>query len=84
MAATHYMGSRGLMAIDEMPFPYLLNARDKLVREGDPARQPEVEAMSARLKVLDAEHAAAEAAKPEPERTDDIEATLASADLEGF
>jgi hypothetical protein len=44
---THYNGSRGPMPIATMPYPYLLNARDKLVREQkDGARQDEIDAMA--------------------------------------
>jgi hypothetical protein len=75
---THYQGSRGPMEIATMPYPYLLNARDKLVREGDPSRAAEIEAMTARVKELDAEHT------PAAPTSDDVESVLATADLEGF
>lgn len=54
---THYQSSKGPVAIATMPFPYLQNAHDKLVREGDPSRQAEVDAMAVRLAELEAEHA---------------------------
>ena len=45
--------------IAAMPYPHLKAARDKLVREGlGKERAAEVEAMTARLDALDAEHAA--------------------------
>lgn len=52
---THYNGSRGPMLIADMPYPYMLNARDKLVREQkDGERQAEIDAMTARLAEIDA------------------------------
>lgn len=76
----HYNGSRGPMEIAAMPFSYAQNARDKLVREqiGD-ERQDEIDALGEHLRGLEAARKLAEAAK-----TDEIEAVLASADLEGF
>ncbi len=59
---THYLNSKGvLVEIATMPQPHLMFARNKLVRDqiGDD-RQDEIDAMSARLDVLDAERAAAE------------------------
>ena len=84
---THYQGSRGLMAIDEMPYPYLVNARDKLVlSQIGNARQDEIDAMSARIKALDAEREEALRIAEEAAavQTADIETELASAALEGF
>lgn len=50
---THYNGSRGPMEIAAMPYPYLQNAYDKLVRERkDESRDGEIEAMKARLAEL--------------------------------
>lgn len=52
---THYHGSKGPVAIVDMLYPHLLNARDKLVREQrDGERQVEIDAMSARLAEIDA------------------------------
>lgn len=62
---THYgSASRGPIEIATMPFRHLQNAYDKLLvsRIGD-ERQDEVDAMRDRLRVLQAEHEAAEAAK---------------------
>jgi len=59
---THYKGSRGLMEIASMPHSYLLNAHDKLVRDGDPEREPEIQAMRAQIIANDAAFAEAEAA----------------------
>lgn len=50
-----YQGSKGPVAIADMPYPHLRNALEKLQREGSPARQDEIAAMSARLAHLDAE-----------------------------
>lgn len=59
---THYEGSRGPMEIASMPYPYLRNARDKLVREQrDGERQAEIDAMSAQIDKLDAERVEQEA-----------------------
>jgi len=57
MTATHYAGSRGPVLIATMAHPHLVNAHAKLVREGDPARAAEIEAMAAQIAVNDAEHA---------------------------
>jgi len=57
MTATHYNGSRGPVPIATMPHPHLVNAHAKLVREGDPARAAEIEAMAAQIAQNDAEHA---------------------------
>lgn len=57
MTATHYAGSRGPALIATMPHNHLVNAHAKLVREGDPARAAEIEAMAAQIAVNDAEHA---------------------------
>lgn len=58
MTVIHYTNSKGQQVeIATMLHPHLLNARDKLVRDGDPKRQPEIKAMTARLAVLDAEYA---------------------------
>lgn len=51
---THYHGSKGPVPIADMFYPHLLNARDKLVRE-QPHRAAEIDAMTARLKEIDAE-----------------------------
>ncbi len=52
---THYEGSRGPVLIETMPYPYLLNARDKLVREQRKGeRQAEIDAMTARIADIDA------------------------------
>jgi len=52
---THYHGSRGPVEIATMPYPYLLNARDKLRRDQqDGERQAEIDAMSARLAEIEA------------------------------
>ena len=48
MTATHYIGSKGPMEIATMPFPYMINARDKLLRD-QPHRIAEIEAMTARI-----------------------------------
>lgn len=64
---THYISdSRGPVEIATMPFRHLQNSYDKLVRDqiGE-ARQDEIDAMRARLDALNAEYAAAEAAKAE-------------------
>lgn len=83
--ATHYDSSSRPEPIEiaSMNYRWLVNSLDKLVRD-EPHRVREINGMRARRAVLDAEHAAAEAAKPEPERTDDIEAALAGSALEGF
>lgn len=66
---THYNGSKGPMLISAMPYSYLKNARDKLVRE-QPDRSDEIEAMTARLTELEVDGEAtpakpvAEAVKP--------------------
>jgi len=57
MTATHYNGSRGPVLIATMPHNHLVNAHAKLVREGDPARAAEIEAMAAQIAVNDADHA---------------------------
>lgn len=57
MTATYYNGSRGPVLIATMAHPHLVNAHAKLVREGDPARAAEIEAMAAQIAVNDAEHA---------------------------
>lgn len=57
-----YQSSKGPMAIETMPTPYMRNALSKLQREGDPSRQAEIEAMSAQL----AEREAQEADAPPP------------------
>ena len=57
LTATHYAGSRGPVLIATMAHPHLVNAHAKLVREGDPARAAEIEAMAAQIAVNDAEHA---------------------------
>ena len=62
---THYQGSKGApQPIAAMPFPYLKNAYDKLLRANDPLRAPELVAMKARLSVLEAEHEAKEGVLP--------------------
>jgi len=49
-----YINSKGQQVpIATMAGPHLLNARDKLVREGDPSRAAEIEAMNARLADLE-------------------------------
>lgn len=58
MTTTHYNGSRGPVLIATMPHPHLVNAHSKLVREGDPGRAAEIEAMAAQIATNDAEHAA--------------------------
>lgn len=60
---THYKGSRGEMEIASMPHSYLLNAHDKLLRDGDPEREPERKAMAAQIVRNNEAHAEAEAAK---------------------
>lgn len=57
-----YQSSKGPMAIETMPTPYMINALAKLQREADPARSAEIEAMSAQL----AEREAQEADAPPP------------------
>lgn len=54
---THYQGSKGPVEIETMPFPHLNSALAKLLRDriGD-ERQDEVDAMSARLAVLNEQH----------------------------
>lgn len=71
MTATHYQSSRGPQLIATMPHPHLVNAHAKLVREGDPSRAAEIEAMAAQIAINDAEHAEladgrAEADEPNP------------------
>lgn len=47
---THYIDSKGQEKdIATMHFPYLKNALEKLKREGDPRRKPEIEAMEAEM-----------------------------------
>lgn len=52
-----YNGSRGPVLIATMPHPHLVNAHGKLVREGDPSRAAEVEAMAAQIALNDEAHA---------------------------
>lgn len=64
---THYHGSKGPVEIATMAHRRLVSARDKLVRDGfERERAPEVEAMSARIAELDAEHAATLAEQVQP------------------
>ncbi len=57
MSATHHQSSKGPVAIATMAYPHLFSAHAKLVREGFPqSRQAEVDAMAARLEVLNAEY----------------------------
>lgn len=64
---THYRGSRGEMEIATMPHSYLSNAYDKLVREADPEREPERQAMARQLAANNEAFAEAEAAKAQKE-----------------
>lgn len=50
----HYHSSKGPKLIEAMPYPYLQNAHDKLVRE-EPHRTDEIEAMAKRLAEIDEE-----------------------------
>lgn len=55
MTATHYhSSSKGPTPIATMAYPHLLNARDALVRKADDSRQPELDALNARLAEIDA------------------------------
>lgn len=67
MTATHYQSSsKGLIEIATMQYRHLLNSHNVLVRDqiaGE--RQDEIDAMRARLDVLEAEFDAAESAKAE-------------------
>ncbi|MBO9710525.1 MAG: hypothetical protein J7521_20180 [Caulobacter sp.] len=65
---THYQGSRGATEIATMPHSYLLNAHDKLVRDGDPARRPEILAMARQITRNNEAYAEAEAAKAQMEQ----------------
>lgn len=65
---THYHGSRGPMEIASMPHSYLVNAHDKLVRDGDPDRKPEIDAMRAQIALNNEAYAEAEAAKAQMEQ----------------
>jgi hypothetical protein len=50
-----YMSSKGPRQIDELPYPYLMNAHAKLVREcKDGERQDEIDALARRLDEIDA------------------------------
>ena len=64
---THYQGSRGSMEIASMPHSYLSNAYDKLVREADPEREPERQAMARQIAANNEAFAEAEAAKAQME-----------------
>lgn len=64
---THYQGSRGAMEIATMPHPYLQNAYDKLVRDGDPERDAERHAMARQIAANNEAHAEAELAKAQME-----------------
>lgn len=81
-APLFYRKSNGdLIEIATIPFPYLRNAIGVLERGGDPKRQPELDAMRARMKVLNAEYRAAieaERADPNtaPERVSEIDEIL--------
>lgn len=78
----NYMKSNGdLIPIADMAFPYLRNAIGVLERGADPKRQPELDAMRERMKVLNAEYRAtiaAERADPmtAPERVSEIDEIL--------
>jgi hypothetical protein len=51
----HYINSKGQpREIADMPYPHLVNAHAKLVRE-EPHRTAEIEAMAKRLAEIDAE-----------------------------
>ena len=55
MSATHYQSSKGPVLITAIAYPHLKAAHAKLLRDGFAAdRQPEVDAMAARLAELDA------------------------------
>lgn len=55
MSATHYhSSSKGPTPIANMAYPHLLNARDVLVRKADESRQPELDALNARLAEIEA------------------------------
>lgn len=60
---THYRGSRGDFEIATMPHTYLCNAYDKLVRDADPEREPERQAMARQIAANNEAFAEAEAAK---------------------
>lgn len=64
---THYKGSRGPQEIASMPHSYLSNAYDKLVREADPEREPERQAMARQIAANNEAFAEAEAAKAQME-----------------
>lgn len=64
---THYRGSRGEMEIATMPHSYLLNAYDKLVRDGDAEREPERQAMALQIAANNEAHAEAQAAAAQME-----------------
>lgn len=52
---THYHSSRkGPIPIATMNYNHLTNARDVLVRKADDKRQPELDALNARLAEIDA------------------------------
>lgn len=54
---TKYRKSNGdLIDIETMPFTYMRNAIGVLERGADPKRQPELDAMRERMKVLNAEY----------------------------
>lgn len=80
MLATHYTGSKGPVPIATMPYPHLANAHAKLVREGDPARAAEIEAMRARIAELDAEHAKLEEERGEGPAAEAAEAAALAQD----
>lgn len=53
--ATHYRSSKGPVLITAIPYPHLKAAHAKLLRDGfGPERQPEFDAMAARLAEMDA------------------------------
>lgn len=55
MSATHYASSsKGPVPIATMNYNHLLNARDVLARRADASRQPELDALNARLAEIDA------------------------------
>ncbi len=59
MSATHYQSSKGPVLITAIAYPHLKAAHAKLMRDGfGPERQPEIDAMAARLAFLDAEYEA--------------------------
>lgn len=60
---THYNSSRGPVEISAMPYPHLVAARAKLIRDReDDSRDAEISAMTNRVEEMEAEFAESEQA----------------------